>query len=154
MNLPYIKHEDGKYVLYMFDGDTLHLPATDLAGNSRIVNDRIDMGASEYDPDIGIDDNPTPNTQHPKLLEAWPNPFHYSTNIAYIQEEYGSATIRIYNLNGRCVKTLMDTKGSRGEGTIVWNGKDQQGNELKTGTYIISLIVNGQEKEALKIIKK
>ena len=154
MNLPYIKHEEGKYVLYMFDGDTLHLPTTDLAGNSRIINDRIDMGAYEYDPDIGIDDNPTPNTQHPILLEAWPNPFHYSTNITYIQEEYGSVTIRIYDLNGRCVKTLMDTKGSRGEGTIVWNGKDQQGNKLKAGTYLICLIVNGQEKEALKVIKK
>ncbi len=154
MNLPYIKHENGKYVLYMFDGDTLHLPATDLAGNSRIVNDRIDMGAYEYDPDISIEDNSKLKTQNSKLLECWPNAFRYSTNISYVQKEHGSAIIRVYDLGGRCVKTLMDTKGSPGEGTIVWNGKDQQGNELKAGTYIISLIVNGQEKEALKIIKK
>lgn len=154
MNLPYIKHEDGKYVLYMFDGDTLHLPATDLAGNSRIVNDRIDMGAYEYDPDISIEDNSKLKIQNSKLLECWPNPFRYHTSISYVQEEHGSAIIRVYDLGGRCIKTLMDTKGSPGEGTIVWNGKDQQGNELKAGTYIVSLIVNGQENEALKVIKK
>ena len=45
MDYPYIKIEDEKIVLYKIDGDTLHIPPTDLAGNPRIVNGRIDMGA-------------------------------------------------------------------------------------------------------------
>jgi hypothetical protein len=154
MNLPYIKQEHDKYVLYMFDGDTLHLPTTDLAGNSRIINDRIDMGAYEYDPDLGVDDYSKPITQNSKLLEAWPNPFRYSTNISYKQKEYGSSAIRVYDMNGRCVNTLKDTKSSPSEGTIVWDGKDSKGNRLKAGTYIISLCINGKERDSIKIMKK
>ena len=154
VNLPYIKHENGKYVLYMFDGDTLHLPATDLAGNTRIINNRIDMGSYEYDPNTSIDESLDPKTQNSKLLEAWPNPFRYSVNISYVQEEYGSASIRVFDIEGRCVNILKDTKGSPSEGTIVWNGKDSNGNQLKAGTYIINYEFNDQVVDELKLIKR
>jgi hypothetical protein len=48
MDYPYIKEENNKYILYMLDGDTVTLPATDLAGNPRISGGRIDMGAYEW----------------------------------------------------------------------------------------------------------
>ncbi|MDD3527790.1 MAG: choice-of-anchor Q domain-containing protein, partial [Bacteroidales bacterium] len=48
MEPPYIKNENGKHVLYFPNYDTLHLPATDLAGRARIQGGRIDMGAYEF----------------------------------------------------------------------------------------------------------
>nr|NQU89138.1 hypothetical protein [Bacteroidota bacterium] len=40
MDPPYIKEENGKYILYTHEMDTIHLPATDLAGNPRIAYGR------------------------------------------------------------------------------------------------------------------
>jgi hypothetical protein len=133
----------------------IDLPETDLAGNPRVYNGYVDMGAYEYGPWVGIENfNLTPNTQHPKLLRAFPNPFRFETNISYINPEKGNTLIRVYDLNGRCVKTLMDVNGQSGKGTMKWKGYDNNGNILKAGTYIIAIIVNGKERDAVKVVKR
>jgi hypothetical protein len=133
----------------------IELPETDLAGNPRVYNGYVDMGAYEYGPWVGIaDHNSKPKTQNPKLLKAFPNPFRFETNISYINPEKGNTLIRVYDLNGRCLKTLMDGHGQSGKGTLKWKGIDNNGNILKAGTYIVAIIVNGKEKDAVKVVKK
>jgi hypothetical protein len=130
----------------------IELPETDLAGNPRVYNGYIDMGAYEHGPWVGIQ-NPESRIQNPQLLQVYPNPFRYETNISYTVPEKGKSEIRVYDINGRCVKTLMDVHGQAGEGQMQWRGTNDQGGSLKAGTYIISISINGTERDAVKVVK-
>ncbi|MDT8394511.1 MAG: FlgD immunoglobulin-like domain containing protein, partial [Bacteroidales bacterium] len=127
----------------------------DLAGNPRVYNGYVDMGAYEYGPWVGIEHyNSKPNTQNSKLLDVFPNPFSFETTISYLRPEFGQCIIRIYDLNGRCVKTLMNSQGLSGKGEMKWRGTDDSGNPVKTGTYIVAIHINGKEMDAVKVVKK
>ncbi|MCD4696950.1 MAG: hypothetical protein K8S16_12000, partial [Bacteroidales bacterium] len=104
MDYPYIKEEAGKYVLYMLDGDTLTLPATDLAGNPRISGGRIDMGAYEWQ------DTATVSSEFEVWglgLRVYPNPFKSNTFISFSTEKEYLVEIVIVNIIGQRIKSIV-----------------------------------------------
>jgi len=88
------------------DTTGLHLPTYDLAGNPRIRNGRIDMGAYEYQDTVSVD----PSHGHSDwlyTLQNTPNPFHEGTSILF--SVHGSNQIEeiilsIYNAKGQLIK--------------------------------------------------
>ncbi|MBU2651181.1 MAG: hypothetical protein KKA81_09620 [Bacteroidetes bacterium] len=46
----------------------------------------------------------------------------------------------------------MDVETHPGSGTITWRGKDDFGNKLLQGTYVMAIIVNGKERETVKVV--
>lgn len=135
------------------DTTGLDLPPYDLVGNWRIWNGRIDMGCYEFgsEPWVSNDDPVVPEIPSIKLV-AYPNPFRTTTNIkTSIPVEgverlirYSDASIDIYNIKGQKVKTLsLDLRNSL-EQVIVWDGKDQNGNNCTSGLYIINLTIAGE----------
>ena len=154
MELPYIKIEDDKIVLYKYDGDTIHLPATDLAGKPRISGGRIDMGAYEYqDTTTGIG-NPGKISRDDSKVQVYPNPFSAHTFITFRIQNPAQVVVKITDINGRPVKTLMDAKLTKGEFSMTWKGEDDEGDVVKKGIYIVTFYLNGVAAEGVKIVKR
>ncbi|HOH46510.1 MAG TPA: choice-of-anchor J domain-containing protein, partial [Candidatus Cloacimonadota bacterium] len=74
-----------------------------------------------------------------RLLGNSPNPFNPNTTIRYFVQESGPVTIDIMNLRGQRVRRLEDSHPTEGEYTVVWDGKDSQGNSLASGIYFYEL---------------
>ncbi len=72
------------------------------------------------------------------LSQNYPNPFNPSTNINFALARKERATLIIYDLLGRRVRTLFDRSLDAGEYIVTWDGRDQFGVEMPSGTYLYS----------------
>ncbi len=70
------------------------------------------------------------------LLQNYPNPFNPSTTIEFQVPRSGNAEIRIFNLAGQLVKTLVTTFAGSGTHKVVWDGKNNSGHTVATGAYV------------------
>lgn len=74
------------------------------------------------------------------LHAAHPNPFNPATTLRFGLAHAGPATLRIFDLSGRLVATLMDEVRPAGTYDVVWNGMDACGQLVASGTYIARLV--------------
>ena len=75
------------------------------------------------------------------LSQNYPNPFNPSTTIQYAVTSPGQVVIKIYNSLGQEVSVLLDEYKQAGEYTVNWNGRDESGNSLASGTYFYQIRV-------------
>lgn len=80
-----------------------------------------------------------------RLSQNYPNPFNPTTTIAYQLPRRGSLEISVYNSIGQLVKTLVDGKiEEAGNYVITWDGKNEIGNTVPTGTYFYQVRLDNQ----------
>jgi hypothetical protein len=72
-------------------------------------------------------------------LDGHPNPFNGSVSISFDLPEKEHYQLAIYDILGRKVKTLMDGIEPAGSGNIIWDGRDNAGKEISSGTYFVRL---------------
>lgn len=76
-----------------------------------------------------------------------PNPFNPATVIPYeVGEGGGRVVLRVYDVSGRLVATLVDGFQSAGPKSIAWEGLDAAGNRVASGVYFYRLTAPGYEK--------
>lgn len=117
---------------------------TTIHGIDRLIAKRLPENDRE------IDDNEQKQIQSPnsyKIIKNYPNPFNSITQIEYQIAELQNldrfpVLIRIYNINGQLVITLVNDFKKAGKYTILWNGKDENGLKMPTGIYVIEMRVN------------
>lgn len=73
------------------------------------------------------------------LHQNTPNPFNPSTTISFTLPERMRATLSIYDVEGRRVRTLVDETVSEGYQEYIWDGNDASGTRVSTGVYFYSL---------------
>jgi hypothetical protein len=68
-----------------------------------------------------------------------PNPFRHSTEIAFRLAQSGHATLRIYDVAGQVMTTLLDGEMTAGPHTMSWDGRDGRGATVPAGIYFYRL---------------
>jgi hypothetical protein len=79
------------------------------------------------------------------LNENYPNPFNPITTIKYEIPKNGNVRLVIYNIIGQEVATLVNTEQWAGKYSVRWNGTNQYGSQVATGTYFYVLKTNNNQ---------
>ena len=90
-----------------------------------------------------------------RLDQNYPNPFNPSTTIRFSLPITDRISLRVYDINGREVRTLIDNEQRpAGTGEVVWNGKSNRGVPVASGTYFYTLRFGNFQKTNKMIILK
>lgn len=73
------------------------------------------------------------------LHANYPNPFNPTTTIRYDLKAETRVTLRVFNLLGQEVRTLVDGRESAGYKMVEWDGKNNHGRTVSTGIYLYRL---------------
>jgi hypothetical protein len=85
------------------------------------------------------------------VSQNYPNPFNPSTLINYALPKSSLVTIKIYNILGQEVKTLINSELQAGYYTVQWNGDNNYGHSVASGIYIYRVSA-GQYAKTMKMM--
>ena len=85
-------------------------------------------------------ETPDSFTLHPNF----PNPFNPTTEIRFSLEESGPVRISVFNALGQEVRVLAEGSYDWGEHSVTWDGTDNAGANMPTGTYLYQLRFNNR----------
>ncbi|MBN2830108.1 MAG: T9SS type A sorting domain-containing protein [Candidatus Cloacimonetes bacterium] len=82
-----------------------------------------------------------------RLGSNYPNPFNPETSISYSLSKPGNVTLKVYDLKGRLVETLVDGYRSTGSHIVEWSAAN-----AASGIYFYSLSVNNRHIETRQMV--
>lgn len=117
-------------------------------GTFRNPEDRfvLDFTATT-DPSVSVDEDINLNSYY--LFQNYPNPFNPSTNISYKISEAGMVQLKVYNILGVEVATLVNEFQYSGDHSV-----DFKSSGLSSGAYIYTLSVNNFTQTRKMILEK
>lgn len=125
------------------DTTGLNLPEYDLAGEVRVFNDRVDMGAYEWNTFVGMNE-PIVKVQN-LIVQAYPNPFTSSTTLSYSLPQPSAVQIFIFNHVGKQVDFIQQ-KQPEGKQQVSWDATG-----LPSGVYFFRMQA-GEEVASGKMV--
>jgi len=124
------------------------LPA---GGSIHRINNTTGTGPSSYDttlpsnprnctsPVTGIGNTPA----FPTLkLSIGPNPFSSVTNVEFTISSDAAVNVSVYSVKGERVRALDTSNFRQGTNRVLWDGTDQNGRALPSGTYLVRVTAN------------
>ena len=111
------------------DPDTYYyrVIAVDSGGNESAPSDTVDVTLEQ----TGVEENLVAAVSFVR-----PNPFTAQTTIGYTVPAGGAdVTLRLYDIRGRLVRTLVSGRHSGGAYEITWDGRDSAGRTVSSGIY-------------------
>lgn len=159
-SLHYADQANNHFVVYdIFDlGEPLKV---DLASLEKVTfddtgddhaGDTGDTGGDDGTGDTGDDgsgDNgnggPGDNGKTPvtAALSMRPNPFNPTTTVFYSLPTAGNVTVRVYDIKGRLVNTLVNRSQDAGEFSVTWSGRNADGQAVASGVYFLRMEAPG-----------
>jgi hypothetical protein len=73
------------------------------------------------------------------MCQNYPNPFNPVCAIQYDIASAGRASLKVFDVNGSVVRTLVDGWREPGTYSAVWDGRDDTGKQLPSGVYLLRL---------------
>ena len=77
-----------------------------------------------------------------KMYQNYPNPFNMTTNITYDLPKEGQVRVEIWNILGMKIAILENRSRKAGSYTVLWNGKNMNGQDVGTGVYFYTIRVS------------
>ena len=74
-----------------------------------------------------------------RLLRNYPNPFNPVTTIQFVVNRDSQVSLRVFDVQGRAVRTLLNSYLAAGSRVVGWDGKDDGGRSMASGTYFLRL---------------
>jgi len=127
------------------DTTGLNLPGIDLAGELRIINDRVDMGAYEWNPSVGTTEFDVRSLK--SEVRNFPNPFSTSTTIEFELQQPSIVQITIYNYLGEAIELIPEKCQPKGKHKLTWHAENPP-----AGVYYCALRT-GSRMQTTKMIK-
>ena len=110
--------------------------------------DQFDLSHCLNDPILRVGREATVPTEF-RLDQNYPNPFNPSTTIEYQIAKQGTVEVRIYDINGRLVRTLQNRLQYPGKYSLMWDGKRENGGSVSSGIYFYQV-----KSEGVQLVRK
>jgi hypothetical protein len=115
---------------------------------SGIVRTMVGVGIDQYLVVVeataaSVADNAGP---WPSMVRVTPSPFSGSTRFEFTLGSRSETSVRIYDIQGRLVRTLVSGARTRGPQSAIWDGRNDAGQPLSSGTYFYELRLDGMVK--------
>lgn len=109
----------------------------ELNQNALVAQMIMDYGWSDID--TGSDE-PFGRPQVTRLLPCHPNPFQDQTTLFFELAQPGEVSLRVFDVNGRQVRSLLEGWQRAGRHPVAWQGEDNAGRKLGQGVYYLRLV--------------
>jgi flagellar hook assembly protein FlgD len=77
-----------------------------------------------------------------------PNPFRDGMRMSYVVGNSGtSVSIRVYDVAGRLVRTLVDDFQPAGGHLATWDGRSEQGSRMTNGVYFVHVRIGNEARQ-------
>ncbi len=88
------------------------------------------------------------------LDQNYPNPFNPITNIGFAISDLGFVQLKVYDITGRLVKTLVSGNRAAGNYNVQWDATNSAGEKVGSGIYFYKLTVGDfQQVKKMMLIK-
>ena len=111
---------------YPYHCHILEHEENDMMRQFEVVNSAIGVEASAQSYSFGLERNR-------------PNPFDYRTSINFQLPKNTHVSLKVYDIRGRLVCTLLDGVQPAGRHQLDWDGKDSSGSQTSPGIYFVRL---------------
>ena len=113
--------------------DTYYVLVTDTARSEAGPNARYKLTIGTA---TGVLESVTSLPTEFALDQNYPNPFNPSTTIKFALPKDAMVSLKVYDVLGREVRTLVNERVSAGYQQVVWDGRNQFGAQVASGMYI------------------
>ncbi|MBU2443634.1 MAG: T9SS type A sorting domain-containing protein [Nanoarchaeota archaeon] len=135
---------DGKTVMgYVVDENNnpwSNQLASILLGDSTVASDTIRNGYFTLENIlVGVKNEGGINPSKFTLEQNYPNPFNPHTTINYTLQEQSLVNLKVWDMQGREVKTLLNNEASAGTHSVIWDATNNDGEAVASGVYFYTL---------------
>jgi glucose/arabinose dehydrogenase len=122
----------------------------------------FDSRIYRFRPAASAVDDPSNVPKSAPLAQNYPNPFGHNvlsralgnpaTTIEYTLAQNAPVELRVYNVQGQLVRTLVSQDQSAGKQIIRWDGRDDAGQALPSGAYLYRLKIGNEFVETKRLL--
>lgn len=141
-------------------GDAQTVDTLRIMWPSGYVNEYYDVEANQFleyeemESLTSTDDDLSSLPQEFELKQNYPNPFNPSTRISFTLPARSFVTLKVYDVTGRLVTTILSKELSAGTNFAEWNGTSDTGERVSSGVYLYKLDAFGNNNSSFSASAK